>query len=100
MIRASSALSAMALSSGDRHAAFGQFRLIDSKAEAGRVRQAKQSIDRKRWVLEHRVGTRRRIVPLTRFGRADLAGRDMEARHVADRRLRLVRHKLCAVRVT
>ena len=56
-------------------------------------------LDRHWRVLEDGVHAWRRIVQLAGLCRVKLARGDMEARHVADRRLGLVRHQFRAVRL-
>ena len=59
----------------------------------------KETVDGSRRIFEHRMHARRRVVQLARLGGVQLARRQMQIGHMADRRLRLVRHQLDAVRI-
>src|SRR5204863_8875642 len=84
--------------SGYRNTALGELGFVDGEAETRRGRQLKEAIDRDRGVVEDGVRARRRVVPFAGLCRVQLARCDMQARHVADRRLCLIRPELDPMR--
>src|SRR5205085_7775783 len=54
-------------SSGDRHAPFRQFSLIDLQSQSRRLRQVKETVDGPCGIFEYRMHTRRGVVELTRL---------------------------------
>src|SRR5436853_7338179 len=85
--------------SGERDAALGELGFIDGEAETRRGRQLKETVDRDRRVVEDGVRARRRVVPFAGLCHVQLACRDMQACHVPDHRLCLMRHELDPMRL-
>src|SRR5579872_1697366 len=86
--------------SAERYDAFRELRLVDGKPETGRAGQSEEPAGRIGRIVEHGMSARRRVVPLARLGGPHLGRGDVKARLMADRRLRLVRHQLDAMRLT
>ncbi len=77
----------------------GQFGLVDAQTKARPRGEMKETPLRLGWIFEYAVLARRGIVELARLGGVQLARHQMHVRHMADRRLRLMRDQLDAMRI-
>src|SRR6516162_54677 len=85
--------------SGNRHASLCQLRFVDTQTKPWSDRQMEETVDGFRGVFEYAVLASRRIIELAWFRGVQLARHQMQIRHMADGRLRLVRYELDAMRM-